>query len=162
VTLTASPTAGSITGWSGGGCSGTGGANHPQQQLDGNRAFRSRKPDGQSRGNGSGTVTSSPSGITWNDLHHSDDKGTAVTLTPAPSAGSTFAGWSGACVGTGTCAVTTNASTAVTAIFNLVPKPCVVPKVEGKTLRQAKRLIRAHACTLGAIKHATSQTIERT
>jgi hypothetical protein len=29
-----------------------------------------------------------------------------------------FAGWSGACTGTGTCTVTMNANTAVTATFN--------------------------------------------
>lgn len=30
---------------------------------------------------------------------------TTVTLTAAPNAGSTFMGWSGACVGTGACVV---------------------------------------------------------
>jgi hypothetical protein len=43
---------------------------------------------------------------------------TPVTLTATPSSGSTFAGWSGACSGTGTCQVTMSADTAVTATFS--------------------------------------------
>src|SRR5206468_7741022 len=46
--------------------------------------------------------------------------GTAVTLTAAPAAGSTFSGWSGGgCTGTGTCTVTVNAAQTVTATFAL-------------------------------------------
>jgi hypothetical protein len=44
-----------------------------------------------------------------------------VTLTAAPASGSTFAGWSGACSGTGTCQVTMNADTAVSATFSAGP-----------------------------------------
>jgi endo-1,4-beta-xylanase len=44
--------------------------------------------------------------------------GTTVTLTAAAATGSTFAGWSGACVGTGSCVVTMTASQTVTATFN--------------------------------------------
>jgi phospholipase C len=48
--------------------------------------------------------------------------GTAVTLTAAPNASSTFTGWSGGgCTGTATCAVTLNAATTVTATFNPAP-----------------------------------------
>jgi hypothetical protein len=43
--------------------------------------------------------------------------GTAVTLTAVPASGSTFAGWSGACGGTGACHVTLSADRAVTAAF---------------------------------------------
>ena len=64
-------------------------------------------------GTGSGTVTNSPTGSTFN-------AGTTVTLTAAPSASSTFAGWSGACSGTSTTAtLTMNANASVTANFNL-------------------------------------------
>ncbi len=45
--------------------------------------------------------------------------GTSVTLTPTPAAGSVFAGWSGACTGTGACVVTMNAAQSVSAVFNL-------------------------------------------
>jgi hypothetical protein len=62
-------------------------------------------------GTGSGTVTSNPTGSTFN-------VGTQVTLTAAPDAGSTFTGWSGACSGTGTCTVVMNANVSVTASFN--------------------------------------------
>jgi hypothetical protein len=113
-------------------------------------------------GAGSGTVTSSPAGISCGTAcSHSYVQGTAVTLTAKAAAGSTFAGWSGPCSGTGTCSVTTNADTTVTAKFGLIPKRCVVPKVKGKTLKAAKRAIRAHACTTGRIKHAASRTVKK-
>jgi len=70
-------------------------------------------------GTGSGTVSSSPAGTSCGAGCLSFAAGTAVTLTATPGAGSTFAGWSGACSGTGNCAVTMNSSQAVTATFNL-------------------------------------------
>jgi len=42
-----------------------------------------------------------------------------VTLTATPDASSTFAGWSGACLGTGSCLVTMDAAKSVTATFTL-------------------------------------------
>jgi hypothetical protein len=70
-------------------------------------------------GTGTGTVTSSPAGISCgSDCSESYASGTSVTLAAAPSAGSTFAGWSGACTGTGSCAVTMSAARSVTATFN--------------------------------------------
>ena len=45
------------------------------------------------------------------------DHGTAVTLTPAAAPGAIFAGWSGACSGTGACTVTVDADRTVTARF---------------------------------------------
>lgn len=69
-------------------------------------------------GTGSGTVTSSPSGINCGtDCSESYNSGTLVNLTAMPASGSTFAGWSGACSGTGTCSVTMNTSKSVTATF---------------------------------------------
>jgi hypothetical protein len=70
-------------------------------------------------GSGSGTVTSSPAGVNCgSDCSESYASGTNVTLTAAPAAGSTFAGWSGACSGTGSCAVTMSSARSVTATFN--------------------------------------------
>ena len=70
-------------------------------------------------GAGSGTVTSSPAGINCGgDCSEGYASGTSVALTAAASAGSTFAGWSGACSGTGACAVTMSAARSVTATFN--------------------------------------------
>ena len=70
-------------------------------------------------GTGSGTVTSSPSGINCgSNCSASYTSGASVTLTPAAASGSTFAGWSGACTGTGACTVSMTAARAVTATFN--------------------------------------------
>jgi beta-lactam-binding protein with PASTA domain len=85
-----------------------------------------------------------------------------VTLTAQPAAGSTFGGWSGGgCSGTGTCTVTTNADTTVTATFSLIPTKCVVPKVKGKTLSAAKRAIKAHHCSAGRVTRAASRTVKK-
>src|SRR5205823_11441025 len=46
-------------------------------------------------------------------------QGTQVTLTATPANGHTFAGWSGACTGTGSCVVTMSAAQSVTATFDL-------------------------------------------
>jgi PKD repeat protein len=72
---------------------------------------------------GTGTVTSGPSGISCGaDCSEPYANGAVVTLTAAPDAGSSFAGWSGGgCSGTGSCVVTINSNTAVTAIFNTIP-----------------------------------------
>src|SRR5207247_4912974 len=68
---------------------------------------------------GTGTVTSTPIGITCGtSCSASYASGTLVTLTAAPDAGSVFTGWSGgACTGTGPCTVTLTAATTVTATF---------------------------------------------
>jgi hypothetical protein len=70
-------------------------------------------------GIGSGSVSSSPAGITCGATCDAlFDEGTQVTLTATPAANSTFTGWSGGgCTGTGTCRVTLNADTTVTATF---------------------------------------------
>ena len=70
-------------------------------------------------GTGSGTVSSSPAGINCGlDCSQRYTPGASVTLTATAVSGSTFAGWSGACTGTGPCAVTMSAAKNVTASFN--------------------------------------------
>jgi phospholipase C len=71
-------------------------------------------------GNGAGTVSSTPSGIscpptcTWNF-----PAGIQVTLTETTGANSNFLGWGGACSGDdSTCNLTLNANQQVTATFN--------------------------------------------
>jgi endoglucanase len=70
-------------------------------------------------GSGSGTVSSSPSGIACGSTcAASFSAGVSVALTAAADGGSTFAGWSGACSGTGTCTVSMSSARTVTATFN--------------------------------------------
>jgi hypothetical protein len=58
-------------------------------------------------GSGSGTVTSLPAGIDCGATCTAPfPEESTVTLTPEAAAGSSFAGWSGACSGTGACTVT--------------------------------------------------------
>ncbi len=73
-------------------------------------------------GSGSGTVNSSPAGINCGATCNATfSSGASVILSPVADAGSTFAGWSGACSGTGTCSVTMDAARSVTATFNAAP-----------------------------------------
>jgi len=74
-------------------------------------------------GTGSGTVTSSPTGITCgSDCSELYAGGTPVLLTATAGGGSVFAGWSGGgCSGTGTCTVTMSTAAEVTALFNIAP-----------------------------------------
>jgi hypothetical protein len=171
VTLTATPATGStFDGWSGGGCSGVGNCNVATNADTTVTATFSLAPetlDVAKSGAGSGSVTSAPSGISCGTTcSHAYAYGTVVTLTATPASGSSFDGWSGGgCSGTGTCVVTTNADTTVTASFSLItspaPRPCVVPKVKGKTLKAAKRAIKSHACSVGKIRHAASRRMKK-
>ena len=69
-------------------------------------------------GSGSGSVTSSPAGISCGTAcSASFAVASSVTLTATPAASSTFSGWSGACTGTGSCSVTMDAAKSVTANF---------------------------------------------
>ena len=99
-------------------------------------------------GTGSGTVTSTPGGVSCGTTcAFTFPFGTMVTLSASPSAGSSFAGWSGAgCSGTSTCAVTMNTAQAVTASFTALPTPTPVhastpaPKPSVSITNVAKRI----------------------
>jgi len=95
------------------------------------------------RGAGSGTVTSSPSGIACGSTcAHQFAQEKTVTLAATPRASSAFVGWSGACRGHRGCRVTIVSGSTVTATF--APKACVVPKLKRKPLQAADRSIRCH------------------
>ena len=88
-------------------------------------------------GNGNGTVTSSPAGINCGSTCTAEYlEGTVVTLTASAASGSTFDGWSGAgCSGTGSCVLTIEHNTTVTAVFHAhpphPPHPSVTVKPKG-------------------------------
>jgi beta-lactam-binding protein with PASTA domain len=85
-----------------------------------------------------------------------------VILSAAAGSGSSFAGWSGACSGTGTCSVTMNGASTVTATFNKKPAPkCVVPNVKGKPLTTARKKISAAHCKVGKVTHVRSKTVKK-
>ncbi len=83
-------------------------------------------------GPGGGSVVSSPPGITCGPTcSASFPGGSTVTLSATPDGLSTFAGWSGACSGTGICTLTMNGDRAVTATFVLMPPDTVWDQVGG-------------------------------
>jgi uncharacterized repeat protein (TIGR01451 family) len=135
VTLTATPGANStFAGWSGGGCTGTGTCvvtMDAAKSVTATFNLVQRTLSVSLAGTGTGSVTSSPAGINCpGDCSENYDHGTVVTLTAAPGTGSTFAGWSGDCSGTGTCMVTMDAAKSVTATFNVPPPPPPPPSSE--------------------------------
>ena len=128
VTLTADPTAGSaFVGWSGAGCSGTGNCTVTMDQARTVTADFAFIPlecpiTVDLAGDGSGTVSSSPTGINCGtDCFEGFICGTTVTLTALPFNNSIFSGWSGGgCSGTGPCTVTLGLPQTVTATFTLI------------------------------------------
>ena len=131
VTLTATPSAGSVfTGWSGGGCSGTG-ACVVSTTANVTATFNLPAPPPftvtvNKNGTGAGTVTANPAGINCGGVCTVTYLGgTTVTLTATADAGAVFTGWNGGgCAGAGACAVSTNAT--VTATFTVIPPPITV------------------------------------
>jgi len=123
VTLTRSQSTGSyFNGW-GGSCTGTG--TTCTVTMTANRSVTAAFTlytytlNVIKQGSGTGTVTSNPSGISCGtDCSQVYNYGTSVTLTRTVGSGSTFAGWSGSCTGTGsTCTVTMTTSRTVYATF---------------------------------------------
>jgi hypothetical protein len=124
VTLTATPATGStFTGWSGGGCTGTGTCvvtMTADTTVAAGFVVQSSALTVRMLGDGAGIVTSAPTGINCGSTcSTSFSFNTEVTLTATAATGSIFTGWSGACTGTGSCVVTMNAAKTVTANFTV-------------------------------------------
>lgn len=119
VTLTAVPgPGGTFAGWSSGSCTGVGPC---VIELSGATSVSAtfNSPVSVSRnGTGQGSVTSTPGGISCGaQCSATYAPGSLVALSASPSSNSTFVGWSGACSGLGSCAVTVDGAQSVIATF---------------------------------------------
>jgi hypothetical protein len=130
VTLTATPASGfELTGW-GGACSGTGACVVAlNTDVSVSATFTAIPPPPVNHTlsvstTGSGSVTSSPSGISCpGTCATSFLEGTSVTLTPTPASGFAFTSWGGSCEGSGACVVALNADASVSATFTAITPP---------------------------------------
>ena len=121
VTLQATADPGSIfTGWSGGGCTGTGSCLVTMDQAQQVTAtFEGPQTLTVTLGgSGSGTVTDGGALTCPTTCTADYNYNTSVTVTATADPGSVFTGWSGAgCTGTGSCLVTMDQAQPVTATF---------------------------------------------
>jgi hypothetical protein len=115
-------------------------------------------------GSGTGTISSSPAGITCGGVCSYDFiDGDVVTLTATASAGSSFSGWTGDCSGTGTCALAMGADHSVTATFESDKTLTVVKsgKGSGSVVSSPTGLDCGATCS-HAYSHGTSVTLTAT
>ncbi len=122
VTLTATAQADSLfSGWSGA-CSGSSSCTLEMTQprlVTATFTLKTYTLTVSKAGPGSGTVSSNPAGIDCGaDCGETFTIGATVTLTATADAGSLFAGWDGACSGSGPCVVSMDQDQPVTAIFH--------------------------------------------
>ena len=76
-------------------------------------------------GTGTGTVTSTPAGLTCTGTTCTGSfaRGTMVSVTPTPAAGSVFGGWSGGCTGSAACAIKLDADATAAADLESLDGP---------------------------------------
>jgi hypothetical protein len=92
---------------------------------------------------GTGSVSSTPSGMSCQtSCETAFAAHTPVTLTAATASGSRFAGWTGACVGTGPCKVTLDGATSVIATF----APATVKPATPPRCKKGQKSTAAHRC----------------
>jgi uncharacterized repeat protein (TIGR03803 family) len=119
VTLNANPALGwSFTGW-GGACSGSGSCQVTMtQNLSASATFTQNYYTLTASVAGSGTVTSTDGYINCpGSCSHTYISLTAVTLNATPASGWSFSGWTGACMGVGSCSITMTGNLAVSGVF---------------------------------------------
>ncbi len=104
-------------------------------------------------GTGSGTVTSSPSGISCgSNCSASYSSGTSVTLRATANPGNTFTGWSGACSGqnaSATCVVTMSTAQAVAAHYIITGIPSFNDVTSASTFESYIQAIYNNGITVG-------------
>jgi streptogramin lyase len=151
--LAATPDPGShFSGWSGAGCSGTGAC---QVTMNGDQAvtatFDSNPPGTHAltvAKSGTGAVTTADGKIDCGSTcSHVYDDGASVTLNATPAAGSTFAGWGGACSGTSACNLTMGADHDVSATFIGIPNTKITKTKVSSKKRTASFEFKATAGT---------------
>lgn len=115
-------------------------------------------------GTGSGTVSSSPTGIDCGaTCTASFPLSTPLVLTAQPAAGSSFAGWGGACSGTSsTCTVSVLGDRSVTATFTLNPAGSGQPDTAaiGRARKRTPTQVATPVSTTGAgtvTQHGTAR-----
>lgn len=124
VVLTADAAPGSVfAGWSGA-CTGLGACSLSMSEPRSVAAtfLTARDLTVTKAGAGAGAVTSTPAGIDCGATCVAQvGDGLEITLTATAASGSVFAGWSGACSGSGICTITMSEARSVTATFDVAP-----------------------------------------
>jgi len=121
VTLSQTPAANNTFGGWGGACSGNTTCSVTVASATNVTATFTAPPIGLTVSvTGTGTVTSSPAGISCSTgiCTASFPQNTVVTLSETPGTNFNFGGWGGACAGTSTCSFPLAAASTVTATFN--------------------------------------------
>ena len=163
VALTPTPTNGwSFAGW-GGACSGTGGCTVMINAAESVSAtFTQNFFPLTVAVTGSGTITSSPAAFDCSGTcEASFAAGTQVTLIPTPANGWSFAGWGGACSGTGSCSVTMNAAVSASASFTHRVTLTVAKTGRGKVTSSPNGIACGRICN-AIFKTGTQVTLHHT